>query len=75
MTEVTTPVDVEIAIVVVRCGCGNPGGHPNAVCPTPRVEQDLGVVAFTSKNPLKRLLWALHGKPAADRRIQESNRS
>lgn len=67
--------DAEIALTVIRCGCGDPTSHSNAICPTPRSEHDLGVVTRISNNPLKRLLWNLHGKRAADRRIEEANRS
>lgn len=75
MTDAIAYKDAEISLVVTRCGCGNPGAHRGAVCPKPRAEHDLGVVSQTSDNPLKRLLWKFHGQPAADKRIQEANRS
>lgn len=66
--------DAEIALKVVRCGCGNPSSHSNAICPTPRDENDLGVVAYIAKNPLKRLWWNLYGLPRSIRRIKKSNK-
>lgn len=73
--EIAAYKDAEIALVVVRCGCGDPSSHPNAVCPKPRAEHDLGVVSRISDNPIKRLLWNLYGRRAADQRIEEANRS
>lgn len=75
MTDATAYREAEIALVVVRCGCGDPSSHLNAICPAPRSEHDLGVVSRSSDNPIKRLLWKLHGQPAANKRIQEANRS
>jgi hypothetical protein len=74
VTEARAYKEATVALRVVRCGCGDPASHPGAICPHPRADDDLGVVAFTSNNPWKRLLWRLWGKSASERRIQHSNR-
>lgn len=74
MTDAYAYKDAEIALKIVRCGCGNPLSHPNAICPMPQSENDLGRVAYISKNPLKRLWWNLYGLPRSIRRIKNLNR-
>lgn len=51
--------EISLEAVVIRCGCGDPDSHFGATCPTPREREDLGVVAFTSKDPLRMLQWRL----------------
>jgi hypothetical protein len=48
-----------IKAVVIRCGCGNPASHPDAPCPTPLKLEDLGTVAYFSRNPLRQAAWDL----------------
>ena len=73
MADAIAYKEAEIQLKVVRCGCGNPSSHPNAICSTPRSETDLGTVAFISNSPWKQLLWRLYGLPASIRRIQKIN--
>ena len=59
--------EIEWQAVIIRCGCGDPDSHngkrgPASPCPTPRGMEDLGVVAFWSRNPFKRLAWWLKQK-------------
>jgi hypothetical protein len=37
--------------------------------------EDLGVIAATYKNPLRRVWWRIWGKPRATRRIDRANRT
>lgn len=56
------PINAEsgsIEIVVIRCGCGNPASHPDGPCPTPRKREDLGIVAYSHRNPLRQAAWDL----------------
>lgn len=46
----------EIQAAVVRCGCGDPLSHRGQICPKPRSTEELGTVAYWSRNPLSR--WA-----------------
>lgn len=46
-----------IEAVVIRCGCGNPASHAGEPCPTPRKHEDLGTIAYFSRNPLRQAAW------------------
>ncbi len=51
--------EMALDAVIIRCGCGEPASHLEAVCPRPRAVEDQGTIAFTSRNPLRRLQWRL----------------
>jgi hypothetical protein len=56
-----------VEAVVIRCGCSDAekrrADHHskfNVICPKPRSREDLGVVSYHHRNPLKRLrYWVL----------------
>ena len=69
-------VSAEVSHVIVR-GCTDCGhqrviGEPCAGCgnPDPPVVHDLGVQAYTHKNPLRRLAWHAVGQHRARRRAK-----
>lgn len=82
MTDVTARAwaKVEVSHVIVRActRCGHPRetGVPCAGCgnPEPPVVHDLGVQAYTHRNPLKRLAWRLAGQHLAARRARVAAR-
>ena len=74
MTDAIAYKEAEIQLTIVRCGCGNPASHPNAICSTPRSATNLGIVAYISRNPLKRLLWRFYRHPMSKRRIEKLNK-
>lgn len=56
--------EVSLSAKVVRCGCTveqkqlqNWHGYSNTVCPNPKNTEDLGVIAYSSKNIFKYLGW------------------
>lgn len=49
---------METYATVVRCTCGEPASHVGVPCPVGRVEQ-LGMIQFYHRNPLRRWLWWL----------------
>ncbi len=49
---------METHATVVRCTCGAPASHLGIPCPVGRVEQ-LGMIQFYHRNPLKRWAWWL----------------
>jgi hypothetical protein len=69
---------VEVSHVIVRaCArCQHPReiGEPCAGCgnPEPPVVHDLGVQAYTHRNPLKRWAWHLAGQHLAARRARQA---
>lgn len=62
VTVAASTKEASIQAVVIRCGCGDPASHPDAVCPRPRATEDLGTIAYYHKNPLRRWLWAARHK-------------
>ena len=50
------PKEVSFSAVVIRCRCNNPTSHRNQVCPKGKKE-DLGIISYWNKNPLKRLSY------------------
>lgn len=48
--------EATIEATIIRCRCGNPASHPDAVCPQ-GVAVPLGVVSYYHRNPLRRLWW------------------
>jgi hypothetical protein len=59
--QVAVPAEeASIAAVVIRCGCP-PGemDHEGAVCWRPRAEEDLGVIAYSHRNPLRTWWWEI----------------
>jgi hypothetical protein len=80
VTVTTETQTASVSAIVIRCGCGDPDSHngvngPPQACPRPRRTDDLGVVSYYSRNPMKRLAWALVGAPLAALRIHRTNRS
>ena len=58
--EMAVPTNVQessLEAIVIRCGCGDPSSHLGTVCPTPRSREDLGVIAYYHRNPLRRWAW------------------
>lgn len=49
---------IELSAVVIRCTCGDPDSHFGEVCPQGRNE-DLGIIAETPTNPLKKVVAAV----------------
>lgn len=63
-TSVIAPLpikELELKAVVTRCGCNDPMSHAvhQLPCPTPRAVEDLGTIAFQSKNPVKQFAWRM----------------
>lgn len=59
VTVAASTKEASIQAVVIRCGCGDPASHPDAVCPRPRATEDLGTIAEYHQNPIRRRLRAL----------------
>ncbi len=73
MSQTDRPADAKMTIrsatveaTVIRCGCtdeqkASPAWHArlNKPCPRPRATEELGMVAYYHKNPLRRLWWRL----------------
>jgi hypothetical protein len=56
-----------VEAVVIRCACGNPASHLDALCPVGVVE-DHGTVSYYHRNPLMRLrYWWLRRRNKAAR--------
>lgn len=70
MTDVQVDMsarEATIEAVVVRCGCKSDWRQIHeryedgsyGPCPTPKRVQDLGVISYWHRNPLRRLFWRL----------------
>jgi hypothetical protein len=53
--------EASISAVIIHCNCDNPPSHLGEPCPTGLLEE-LGVVSYYHKNPLKRLIWSANRK-------------
>jgi hypothetical protein len=51
--------EMQLNMVVTRCGCPPGIEHPGEVCPRPRKIEDLGTVAYYHRNPLRRVFYRL----------------
>lgn len=62
--------EASISATVIRCGCP-PGemDHLGEVCYRPRATEDLGVVSYWHRNPVRRAAWSLK------HRYQEARRA
>jgi hypothetical protein len=69
--DLSTHSESEVAIAIIRCGCGAPDSHANGVCPTPRSTTDIGRVGYASNNRVKQALWDALGNHKANNRIRE----